>query len=120
MKIVFLVDDNKTNLETARLELEKMYKTYAMTSAARMFSMLLKITPDIILLDINMPDMDGLEALAKLKGDKKTEQIPIVLLTAHSDKETVMQGLKLGASGYVVKPFAPKLLHERIQENIKA
>ena len=119
MKIVFIVDDNKTNLETARLELEELYKIYACASAARMFSMLQKITPDIILLDINMPEMNGLEALAKLKGDKKTAHIPIVLLTAHSDKETVMQGLQLGAVGYVVKPFSPKLLHERIRENIR-
>ena len=118
MRIVFVVDDNETNLVVAKLALESSYKVYAISSAARMFKMMEKIIPDLILLDVNMPEMDGLEAMAKLKSDKKTLHIPIILLTAHSDKETVLQGLALGAVDYVVKPIAPILLLERVQKQI--
>ena len=119
MKIVFIVDDSETNLIAAKQALEGVYKTYAMTSAASMFRLLEKITPNLVLLDIDMPGITGLEALARLNQDPKTAEIPVILLTAHSDKETVAQGLTLEASDYVVKPFAPHILVERIQKNIK-
>ena len=115
MKTVFIVDDNDTNIMSAKQALEGYYKTYAANSAARMFKLLEKITPDLILLDIEMPEMTGLEAMERLKSDTKTAEIPIILLTAHSYKETVMQGLALKASDYVVKPFAPHMLIKRIQ-----
>jgi len=118
MKIVFIVDDNETNLMTAKQALEGYYKTYTITTAAGMFKLLEKITPNLILLDIDMPEMTGLEAMAELNRNPKTADIPIILLTAHSDKETVAQGLMLEASDYVVKPFAPHVLLERIQKHI--
>ena len=118
MKIVFIVDDNETNLMVAKQALEGHYKTFAMTFAARMFKLLNKVTPNLILLDIDMPEMSGLEAMEKLRIDPKTASIPIILVTAHSDKETVAHGLALEAEDYIVKPFAPHILLERIQKHI--
>ena len=118
MKTVFVVDDSETNLMTAKQALEGHYKTFAMTFAARMFKLLNKVTPNLILLDIDMPEMNGLEAMDKLRADPKTAGIPIILITSHSDKETVARGLALEAEDYIVKPFAPHVLLDRIQKHI--
>ena len=118
MKIVFIVDDSETSLVAAEQALEGNYKTYAMTEASEMFKLVEKITPNLILLDIDMPEMTGLEAMERLSQNPKTANIPIILLTAHSDKETVAKGLFLKASDYVVKPFAPHILLKRIQKHI--
>ncbi|MCL1832360.1 MAG: response regulator, partial [Oscillospiraceae bacterium] len=68
MKTIFIVDDSKTNLMTAKTALEGLYKTFALPSAERMFAMLEKKTPDLILLDVDMPDMNGFQAMRLLKA----------------------------------------------------
>jgi DNA-binding response OmpR family regulator len=76
-----------------------------------MFAFLHKATPDLILLDIMMPEMNGFEALKLLKNDGKSAAIPVVFLTAHIDEETESRGFGAGADGFISKPFsAPALL----------
>jgi len=70
MKTVFIVDDNKSNLYSAKTALEGVYRTYALLSAERMFKIAERITPDLILLDIEMPETDGFEAMRILKSDE--------------------------------------------------
>ena len=82
MKIVFIVDDNETNRMAAKTALDNIYTTYALPSAEKMFQLMEKITPDLILLDIDMPEMDGFEAIKVLKSKPETKDIPIVFLTA--------------------------------------
>ena len=118
MKIVFIVDDCKTNLMAVKVALEGIYQTHAMTSAASMFKLLEQITPHLVLLDIEMPEMTGFEAMTRLNSNPRTAGIPIILLTAYSDKETVAMGLALEAEDYIVKPFASHILLERIQKHI--
>ena len=107
-----MVDDSDTNLLKAGEALEDQYRVLTMPSAAKMFTLLEKMTPDLILLDIEMPEMNGFEAIQRLKSpDSPTKNIPVIFLTGHSDAATQTQGRELGALDFVAKPFtAPELL----------
>ncbi|MDR1105364.1 MAG: response regulator [Treponema sp.] len=115
---IFLVDDNMTNLTTGKTILKDHYDIFSMPSGVKLFELLEKITPDLILLDIEMPEMNGYEALKKLKGEKKTNGIPVVFLTARNDPGSELEGLNLGAVDYISKPFSPPLLLKRIENHL--
>ena len=118
MKTVFIVDDNDTNLVTAGKSLDSVYKTYTMLSAEKMFKLLDKITPDLILLDVEMPEMDGFEALSKLKSSEQLKAIPVAFLTTKNDTETETRGFEMGAVDFISKPFSPPVLIKRIETHI--
>ena len=112
MKVVFIVDDSDANLLLAKNALEGLYETYALPSAARMFKILEKITPDLILLDVDMPEMDGFEAFQMLKTNESLKTIPVVFLTGKYEAESEKRGLEMGALDFIRKPFsAPDLIH---------
>ena len=115
MKTIFMVDDNDANLLLAKNALDGIYETYAMPSAARLFKLIEKITPDLILLDVNMPEMDGFETIQRLKADQKLKTIPVVFLTWKEDPESEKRGFDLGALDFIRKPFSAPLLTERIK-----
>jgi putative two-component system response regulator len=119
MKIIFIVDDNATNLVTAKNALEGSYKSFALPSAERMFQLLEKITPDLILLDVDMPETDGFEALAALKADENLKTIPVIFLTAKHDAESEIRGFEMGAIDFINKPFSPPVLIKRIETHIE-
>jgi len=114
-KTILLVDDSAANLTVANALLSDIYTVYTAISGMRMFKLLDKIRPDLILLDIEMPEMDGYEVLERLKGDPDTAGIPVIFLTAHSAEENEGQSLPDGAAGYVTKPFASRLLLDSIE-----
>jgi putative two-component system response regulator len=120
LKTIFIVDDNDTNLMAAKavLEVEGKYKSYALPSAEKMFKLAEKIMPDLILLDIQMPEMDGFEALQILKSNEKLKSIPVILFTARQCAHTKKRGFELGALDYIIKPFSPPLLLELIEKHI--
>jgi DNA-binding response OmpR family regulator len=72
--------------------------------------------PDLILLDIMLPKMDGYEICRRLKGDKKTAHIPVVMLTAFGQKREIEEGYKVKADDYIVKPFEPLKLRQRVKK----
>jgi putative two-component system response regulator len=117
-KKIILVDDNIVNLSIGKQILKERYSVYPATSAARMFDLLEKIEPDLILLDIEMPEMNGYEALKKLKDDPSTTDIPVIFLTAKNDPGSEVEGLSLGAVDYISKPFSPPLLLKRIENHL--
>jgi len=119
MKSVFIVDDNYTNLMAAKTALDGIYKTFTLPSAERMFKLAEKITPDLILLDVDMPDMDGFEAMAVLKSDEKLKTFPVVFLTAKNDAESEIKGFEMGALDFINKPFSPPVLIKRIETHIE-
>jgi putative two-component system response regulator len=118
MKTIFVVDDSAVNLTMARQVLEKDYQVFTMDSAQRMFTILEKVTPDLILLDIEMPEMNGMDALKKLKTDEHTAKIPVVFLTASIEDSTEARGLKLGAVDFVTKPYSEEVLLNRITHHL--
>jgi putative two-component system response regulator len=119
MKTIFVVDDNATNLIKAKEVLSSHYRVLAMPSAEKMFSLSVKIKPDLILLDIDMPEMDGFAAIEKLKANENTVHIPVMFLTAYTDVEIEAKGLELGAIDFVVKPFSPPVLLNRIANHLQ-
>ena len=119
MKIAFIVDDNAAHLVTAKNALADVYKTLALSSAERMFQLLSEITPDLILLDVEMPEMNGFEALSILKSDEKLKTIPVIFLTEKHDAESEMRGFEMGAIDFINKPFSPPVLIRRIQKHIE-
>ncbi|MCL2387257.1 MAG: response regulator [Defluviitaleaceae bacterium] len=119
MKIIFIVDDNDTSLMAAKLGLSGKYKTYAMPSAAQMFKLLKKITPDLILLDVDMPVTDGYSAIRLLKSDANYKEIPVIFLTGKHDTESELLGFELGALDFVIKPFSPPVLIQRIETHLE-
>lgn len=119
MKTIFVVDDNDTNLMAVKKALGGTYKTYAVPSAEKMFRLLEKITPDLILLDVEMPEMDGFEAMERLKADSAFCYIPVIFLTARHDVETEIRGLEIGALDFINKPFAAPVLIKRIKMHIE-
>ncbi|GMO58211.1 MAG: hypothetical protein Ta2G_18300 [Termitinemataceae bacterium] len=103
-KTIFLVDDNLTNLTMGKAALKDMFRTFTMPSAERMFELLKKIKPDLILLDLEMPEMSGWDAIKILKsGDDKS--IPVIFLTADASVESKKLSIESGAQGYIAKPF---------------
>jgi len=103
----------------AKTALDGTYETFAMPSAARMFRLLEKITPDLILLDVDMPEMDGFEAMQALKSDERLKSVPVIFLTAKNDTETEIRGFEMGALDFINKPFSPPVLIKRIETHIE-
>jgi putative two-component system response regulator len=115
MKMIFVVDDSDTNLLTAEESLEDYYKVMTIPSAAKMFVFLEKFVPDMILLDIQMPEMNGFEALERLKANPTYADIPVIFLTGYIDDEIKARSKELGAADIITKPFSAPMLLERIQ-----
>ncbi|HEX9142675.1 MAG TPA: response regulator [Candidatus Binatia bacterium] len=105
-KTIMVVDDNPDIITIVRTILEgKGYNVLSATSGPELLNMLKTQKPDLIILDIMMPEMDGLEVLTRLKGLTETATIPVILLTAKVQYEDVLGGYKLGADYYITKPF---------------
>jgi len=115
LKSIFVVDDSDTNLSMAETVLEDKYNVMTMPSAAKMFTLLDKMTPDLILLDIEMPEMNGFTALQKLKSNLIWSEIPVIFLTGHNDTEAEACGLEMGAVDFITKPFSAPVLLNRIK-----
>ncbi|MDR0491985.1 MAG: response regulator [Oscillospiraceae bacterium] len=114
-KMIFIVDDSDTNLAMAELALEKQYEVMTLPSAAKMFEMLKKFTPDLILLDIEMPEMTGFEVIRQLKSNKLYESIPVIFLSNMSGATDEALGLELGAVDFIAKPFSKPVLLNRLK-----
>jgi len=117
-KTIMLVDDNTTNLATGKTILKDSYKVYPVLSGEILFDLLDVVYPDLILLDIEMPGMDGYEVIKRLKKNAKLAEIPVVFLTVKSDEVSEFKGLSLGAIDYVTKPFSAPLLIKRIENHL--
>ena len=105
-KTIMVVDDNPDIITIVKTILEgRGYTVFSASSGPELLNMLPNHKADLIILDIMMPEMDGLEVLTRLKGKTETASIPVILLTAKVQYEDVLGGYKLGADYYITKPF---------------
>ena len=115
---IILVDDLIPNLDQGKNMLKTFYEVFPAPSAEILFEILENAIPDLILLDIEMPEMNGYEALKKLKANPLYANIPVIFLTSKDDDESEMEGFDLGAVDYITKPFSGPLLLKRIANQL--
>jgi len=119
-RTILVVDDNPENLSILGTVLAESNRSlYFAKNGAFALNIVKKKHPDLILLDIMMPDMDGFEVCRQLKQDAKWAEIPIIFLTAKTEKDDVIAGLELGAVDYVTKPFNKKELLTRVNTHLE-
>ncbi|MBN2455806.1 MAG: response regulator [Sedimentisphaerales bacterium] len=114
---ILIVDDDEDVLELVRYNLDKNgYNTDTATTGEEALAKARAKLPDLVILDLMLPGIDGLGVCKKLKSDAKTEHIPIIMLTAKGEEIDIVTGLELGADDYVTKPFSPKVLVARVRK----
>lgn len=115
-KKIVIVDDDVMNLMMAEFILqEENYEVLKLESGMDCLNYLKDEIPDLILLDIEMPVMNGFKTLEVIKGNEKTAAIPVIFLTASADVDTVVEASRLGVADYVKKPFYPQELIKRVK-----
>ncbi len=113
---ILIVEDEKDIIKMLDYNLKKEgFKTLSARNGEDAIALVKREHPDIILLDLMLPGMDGLEVCKSLKGERKTAPIPIIMLTAKSQESDKIVGLELGADDYVTKPFSPRELVARVR-----
>lgn len=120
MYTILAIDDDKTTLGILESQLRALgYKIVAELSPVRGVELAGEFTPDVILLDLEMPVMNGFEVIQALRKSKQTKDIPVVILTINKDKGVVLNALRSGAVDYLVKPYDPNILNMKIKSAIK-
>lgn len=113
---ILVVDDEEDLLELVRYTLAKEgHSVTCVDTGEKAVDSVRQSLPDLIVLDLMLPGIDGLEVCRRLKGDLKTREVPIIMLTAKSEERDVITGLDGGADDYVTKPFSPRVLLARVK-----
>jgi two-component system alkaline phosphatase synthesis response regulator PhoP len=119
-KSILVVDDEEDILELLRFNLSREgYQVSCSPAGEDALSRIRSHIPDLIVLDLMLPGVDGLEVTRHLKGDSKTKDIPIVMLTAKGEEADIVTGLELGADDYITKPFSPRILVARVRAALR-
>ncbi|MEO5362834.1 MAG: hybrid sensor histidine kinase/response regulator [Magnetococcus sp. DMHC-8] len=115
---VLIVDDVPANIKVLLPTLQPDFDVSIATSGEQALQLAETQRPDLILLDIIMPEMDGYEVCARLKANEQTSDIPVIFITAKDDESDEMTGLALGAVDYIVKPFSTAIVHARTKTHL--
>ncbi|MCL2122084.1 MAG: response regulator [Clostridiales bacterium] len=118
--IILVVDDSSANLEMCKGLLSAEYDVRLAKSGKMALSALQKIHPDIILLDIEMPDMTGFEVMEEINKNPEMDGVSVLFLTSHASERLVSKAVEQGAVDYIVKPFSPEVLRSKIKGAIQA
>ncbi len=117
---ILVVDDEEDILELVRYNLSRAgYGVRSAASGEAALSMAADEMPDLMVLDLMLPGMDGIEVTRRIKKNPDTERFPIIMLTAKGEERDVVAGLEMGADDYVTKPFSPKILLARIKSVLR-
>lgn len=116
---VLIVDDTTTNIQVLNEILQNEFRTYFALSGSEALEKAEALRPDLILLDVMMPGMDGFEVCRTLKKDPQLAAIPVIFITALGQAEQESQGLAMGAADYVTKPFNPELVLLRVRNHME-
>ena len=117
--VLVIAEDNKEMVEYLKRELSEVYNIHVAHNGEEAYDKVKQINPDLVLSDILMPKMNGLELCEKLKGKTAYSQIPVILLTAKSSDQDKLEGIEKGADAYIVKPFKLDFLHAKIKNLIE-
>ncbi len=119
-KAVLVVDDTPTNIQVLMETLKDNYRIIAAVNGQRALQLAASDPPpDIILLDVMMPEMDGYEVCTRLKADAKTRDIPVIFVTAKTEVQDETRGLELGAVDYITKPISPPVVQARVKTHLE-
>lgn len=117
---ILVVDDEPFNIDYLEQELEELgYDTISADHGREALQKIVLETPDLVLLDIMMPEMDGFEVLERLKRDRHSQNIPVIVISALSDIDYIVRAVELGAEDYLPKPFDPVLLKARLEASLE-
>lgn len=119
MKHILMADGSKYNLKCAKEILGNSYEIFGAQSGEEALLFLKKVIPDLILLDVAMPDMSGYDVMERMKEDEQLREVPVIFLTAEADREGEIRGLKMGAMDFIRKPFDPEIMRSRIEKILK-
>jgi CheY-like chemotaxis protein len=115
-RLVLVADDEEDILLLVRTIIERSgHRVVAVRDGAAALAALQEWKPDLVVLDISMPELDGLEVLRRIRADAETSELPVLLLSARAQEDDVRHGFATGASAYVKKPFSPLELAERVE-----
>jgi two-component system, OmpR family, response regulator MtrA len=116
-RLILIADDDEDILALVRAVLERSgHEVVSVADGVEALASVRRRRPDLAVLDISMPNLDGLEVLRRLRADAETRELPVVLLSAQAQEADVDRGFKTGASAYVKKPFSPRELAARVAE----
>lgn len=118
-KHIVIVDDNPVNLDLAENVLKDNYKLTKLISGKQLLKFLARVKPDMILLDVQMPEMNGYEVLTEIKKNPDRADIPVIFLTGQKDIDSEREGFRLGAKDFIVKPFDNVVMLSRIQSQME-
>ncbi|MCL2052684.1 MAG: response regulator [Lachnospiraceae bacterium] len=116
---ILIVDDESSNIKALTYILKNDYSIYVEINGQDAISTAEELLPDIILLDVIMPEMDGYEVITALKKSKRTKDIPVIFISGLSDHEAEEKGLSLGAADYIIKPFSSVIVKLRVGNQVK-
>lgn len=117
-KSILIVDDTPENIDVLDGILNEDYRIFVATNGPTALKLAKKNIPDLILLDVMMPEMDGYEVCEKLKEDEDTKKIPVVFVTAKTEVESEIKGFSLGAVDYITKPISPPIVQARVKTHL--
>jgi len=118
--LVLIADDDADILLLVKAVLERSgHEVVAVSDGAEALAIVRARKPDLAVLDISMPEVDGLEVLRRLRADPTTSELPVVLLSARAQEADVERGFAIGASAYLKKPFSPRELSEHVAELLR-
>lgn len=117
--LVLVIDDDQANIEVLNEILEADYEVLFATNGLQALELARTTQPDLILLDIIMPGIDGFEVCERLKGDKCTSNIPVIFVTELNNIQAEIEGLKVGAIDYISKPISPPVVQMRVRNHIE-
>ena len=117
--VILIVEDNPDLRNYISGNLEKSYRLMVAENGKEGLNSAIENIPDLVISDVMMPEMDGIEMCHKLKTDDLTNHIPIILLTARADRGSKLEGLETGADDYIIKPFDAEELKVRVRNLIR-
>jgi len=116
---VLIVDDEPFNVDVLQQELEESdYQIITASNGQEALQQIKKHQPDLILLDLMMPVLDGFAVLSQIKGDNDLRDIPVIIVSAADDSKSIVKGIKQGADDYITKPIDAEHLKKKVKEHL--